>query len=139
MPDAFRPETLAAVLYEAARLVKKGWCRGVEAQDENGDECCPISRDAVRWSADGAVLRAAWNLHTPIVAVRKGIALVGWGEPVWDIADAAEAHASRIARRMYELIPFRGLAELNDQCGAYSALMAAVLEWAAHKAKEENQ
>jgi hypothetical protein len=130
-----RAETLAAVLYEAARLVRKGWCRGVEAQDENGDECCPISRDAVRWSADGAVLRAAWNLHTPIVAVRKGIALVGWGEPVWDIADAAEAHASRIVRRIYVC---RGLAEMNDNGDGLTA-MVALLEWAGHKAKEENQ
>ncbi len=53
----------SSVLSRAAELVELGWCQGVSAEGPSGAEVGPLDPCAVRFCADGAIYRAASDLH----------------------------------------------------------------------------
>ena len=52
----------AAMLQEARGLLLKGWSRGAQARDSQGQAVLPWSDDASSWSLLGALL-ATWQVH----------------------------------------------------------------------------
>jgi hypothetical protein len=52
----------AAMLQEARGLLLKGWSRGAQARDPQGQVVLPWSDDASSWSLLGALL-ATWQVH----------------------------------------------------------------------------
>jgi hypothetical protein len=54
--------TAAAMVSEARRLVKSGWCQGAHARDRAGLEVPSWSEEARSWSLLGALL-ASWHLQ----------------------------------------------------------------------------
>lgn len=42
------------MLAELVQVLKRGMCRGHEAEDVSGDPCCLDSGYAIKWSVDGA-------------------------------------------------------------------------------------
>ena len=54
------PDTAEQILIRAAQLVEQGWCRFSAAQDDLGTPLRdPLSPNAVKWCAIGALCRAA--------------------------------------------------------------------------------
>lgn len=45
----------AECLRWAAKLIRKGWCKGHEAEDKEGNIVLPQSPEAVKWCALGAI------------------------------------------------------------------------------------
>lgn len=54
--------TAAAMVSEARRLVKSGWCQGAHARDDTGLEVPSWSEEARSWSLLGALL-TSWHLQ----------------------------------------------------------------------------
>jgi len=54
--------TAAAMVSEARRLVKRGWCQGAQARDGAGLEVPSWSEEARSWSLLGALL-TSWHLQ----------------------------------------------------------------------------
>ena len=52
----------AAMLQEARGLLQRGWSRGAQARDPQGQVVLPWSEDAASWSLLGALL-ATWQVH----------------------------------------------------------------------------
>ena len=52
--------TAAAMVSEARRLVKRGWCQGAHARDSAGLEVSSWSEEARSWSLLGALLKS-WH------------------------------------------------------------------------------
>ena len=52
--------TAAAMVSEARRLVKRGWCQGAHARDKAGREVPSWSEEARSWSLLGALL-SSWH------------------------------------------------------------------------------
>lgn len=71
--------TAAAMMSEARRLVKSGWCQGAHARDRDGLEVPSWSEEARSWSLLGALL-SSWHRQDS-----QGDADV--------VAQLAEAHA----------------------------------------------
>jgi hypothetical protein len=57
--------TPAAMLSEARGLLGRGWCRGAQARDANGEAVPAWDEAATSWSLLGALL-AAWHLQQGI-------------------------------------------------------------------------
>jgi hypothetical protein len=55
-------QSAAAMLSEARGLLLKGWCRGAQARDAQGQVVLPWSDGAASWSLLGALL-ATWQIH----------------------------------------------------------------------------
>ena len=49
------------ILLEAAKLIRKGWCKEVTAKDNLGEPTHPWSAQAIRFCAMGAIQRACFN------------------------------------------------------------------------------
>ena len=52
----------AAMLQEARGLLQRGWSRGAQARDAQGEVVLPWSEEAASWSLLGALL-ARWQVH----------------------------------------------------------------------------
>lgn len=52
----------AAMLQEARGLLQRGWSRGAQARDAQGQVVLPWSEEAASWSLLGALL-ARWQVH----------------------------------------------------------------------------
>ena len=52
----------AAMLHEARGLLLRGWSRGAQARDAQGQVVLPWSDEATAWSLLGALL-ATWQVH----------------------------------------------------------------------------
>lgn len=127
MSAIITPEAISAVLHAAADLVARGWCQKTDAMDDLGFACDPLSTKAVRWDASGAILRAAWELHGETVLSITDARVKDPDNEEWlDVADAAEAEASKWAR-VWNSYKVKGIVDLNDQPDCHVWRIASAL------------
>lgn len=62
-PVPFDPAECLTILKAARTLVAAGWCKHVYAQDADGKSVPDSSQDATRFSADGAICRATYDVR----------------------------------------------------------------------------
>ncbi len=93
--------TAAAMISEARRLVKRGWCQGAHARDDAGTEVPSWSEEARSWSLLGALL-ASWHLQDSL-------------DDADVVAHLADAHALGEATEVLgELVGTAALDRWND-------------------------
>lgn len=106
-------ETTAAILRDAAALVRRGLAKGVFAKDNQGEPRSAYSAFAAQWCVIGAIQRAAHaRSASPAPAIRAVACMIGaptlasmfaWNDAPErtgeDVAKALERAADLVARK----------------------------------------
>jgi hypothetical protein len=107
--------TAAAMMSEARRLVRRGWCQGAHARDRDGLEVPSWSEEARSWSLLGALL-SSWHRQDS-----QGDTDV--------VAQLAEAHALGEATEVLgEVVGTAALDRWNDSAQRTKKDVVAVMD-----------
>lgn len=104
-----------AVLLRAAELVEQGWTQGQDACLSNGTPCTYSNDEAVRWCANGAIYRSAYER---------------WGDRYNESTIEADA-ACMAMKKAVLAAALQSITEWNDVKGRTAGEVAAKLREAA--------